>query len=180
MPRKPTHLRRDVQDLAIRILVVHRDLDAALLSLREAQPGFPTSSMGGSGGSTLGDDGTPSGLMRFVLRLDPASRDLAELDERLAKARRELVEIQRITTAWSQAPFAGDDGPVARTTFETDCLACGRYCSGAPNDRLRSGVCPACHQAWQRWRKSNKGDRHAWLTTRRRAIAEQAAQAEAS
>ena len=171
MARNPNSLRRDVQDLALRVLVVHRDLDAALVSLKEAQPGFPTSSMGGGGGSTLSEDGTPPGLLRFVMRMDPASRDLDELGERMTKARRELIEIQRIVTTWSQAPFAGGDEPTL-TKFDTDCVACERYCSGAFNDRLRAGFCPACYSSWQRWRSSNKGDRHAWLTTRRRQIAE--------
>ena len=179
MARNKNQMRRDVQDLALRILVVHRDFDAALLSLREAQPGFPTQSMGG-GGSTLSEDGTPAGLLRFVLRMDPASADLEQLDKRLSHARRELVEIQRIVTTWAQKPIAGDDEPKALTTFETDCIACHRYCSGAPSDRLRAGFCPACHSSWQRWRKANKGDRHAWLTLRRRQIAEAQVQAEAS
>lgn len=179
MARNPNSLRRDVQDLAVRVLVVHRDLDAALVSLKESQPGFPTSSMGGGGGPTLSEDGTPPGLLRFVLRMDPASRDLDELGERMIKARRELIEIQRIVTTWSQAPFAGSDEPTL-TKFDTDCIACQRYCSGAPSDRLRSGFCPACHSSWQRWRKANKGDRHAWLTLRRRQVAEAAAPIEAA
>ena len=57
-------------NIGLPVVVVHRDLDAALVSLKDAQPGFPTSSMGGSGGSSLSEDGTPAGLLRFVLRLD--------------------------------------------------------------------------------------------------------------
>ena len=31
-----------------------------------------------------------------------------------------------------------------------DCSACDRPVAGTPNDRIRSGYCPACYQAWRR------------------------------
>lgn len=177
MHRNHNDFRRDVQELAYRILTVHRDMAGALKTLREGQPGFPTSSMGGGGHGQLSDDGTPAGLLRFVMRQDPASRDLADLDEHLLKAKASMVEVYRIVETWSRPPSkAGLNGPRSGG----DCLACDRYCSGSATDRLRAGFCPACHASWQRWRRSEGGSRHDWLTIRRRAIAEANARSEAS
>lgn len=54
-----------------------------------------------------------------------------------------------------------------------DCGACGRYCSNAPDDRIRSGYCAACYHAWRRTDEgSGRMDRLAFERSRRDLIEE--------
>lgn len=51
-----------------------------------------------------------------------------------------------------------------------NCICCGNFVRPDhkhPDRRLRSGYCPACHQAWLRWRQSHYPDRAAYVRDRR-------------
>lgn len=51
-----------------------------------------------------------------------------------------------------------------------NCLCCTNFVRPDykhPNRRLRSGYCPACHQAWLRWRQHNYPDRAKYVHWRR-------------
>jgi hypothetical protein len=58
-------------------------------------------------------------------------------------------------------------------TGSGDCMACGEYCSGAVDDRLRAGYCNACRMAWDRAGRPDRfqfqQDRRASLDERKRA-----------
>lgn len=176
--RRTAEIHRDARDLTLRSLALLRDLDAALRNLRESQPGFPKSSSGAGGGAgSLNDAGKPNGLDRFVVFPDVASKDAAELDELLAVARGAMVKATRIVGVWSAQARPGDDVP---TAIVTECVACERVVECTTADPIRAGLCSACHSSWQRWRKAERGHRHDWLTSRRAAAAQAAAQSEAS
>lgn len=51
-----------------------------------------------------------------------------------------------------------------QSSLQGDCRACGRDVAGTPTDRLKSGYCPACHQAWMR---ASYPDRHQFEHHRR-------------
>ena len=176
--RRFTEIHRDARDLALRSLAMLRDLDVACANLRESQPGFPKQSSGAGGGAgSLNDAGKPNGLDRFVVWPDRATTDAEELDELLAVARGALVKACRIVSVWSTEAKPGDDTP---TPIVSECVACERVVECTPVDRLRAGLCPACHSSWMRWRKAERGHRHDWLTARRAAEAQTATQSEAS
>ena len=175
--RRTAEIHRDARDLTLRSIALLRDLDVALRSLRDGQPGFPTSSAIGDGGQgSTNDAGKPNGLDRFVVFPDAASRDAAELDELLSVARGALVKANRIVSVWSRVAVRGDDEPAPSVS---ECVCCERVVECTPVDRLRAGLCPACHQAWMRWRRAGKGHRHDWLVERR-ADAMRASMSEAS
>lgn len=45
------------------------------------------------------------------------------------------------------------DERVGRVVVGGDCEGCDRYCTGAANDRRKSGLCTACYPAWLRYRR---------------------------
>jgi len=173
--RKPVHIRHDADEINHLVAGICTNLRAALDALKDAQPGFPTTSGGASlGGGSLNDAGKPNGLDKFVTHEDVASLALSQLGARMLEARESLRDVVRIVGTWSR------DGAASPATGLLDsCVACERHVFGG-DDRLRAGLCPSCHSSWQRWKKSNNGYRHDWLTARRAAIAEAEARAEAS
>lgn len=48
--------------------------------------------------------------------------------------------------------------PANETAGTGGCQACGQHCSGAGNDRLRSGYCNACRMAWDREGRPPRAD----------------------
>lgn len=52
--------------------------------------------------------------------------------------------------------FAVGDSARGRRTLVGSCEGCGTTVTGAPDDRLRSGYCPPCYQAWLRYLKGNE------------------------
>lgn len=178
MRRTPSDFHRDVMDIAKRIVAIHDRLDVAVANLRDVQPGYPSGAGSGGGAASLNDDGKPQGLDRFVMRRDPAMADLRQLDERLYKARVEMREIHRIVSIWSSSQQIGGQ-PVERSAG-SECVVCARYVSGSATDRLRAGLCNACRMRFSRWRKTNGGTRHDWMTAERGEAARIAAIEEAS
>ena len=118
----------------------------------------------------MAEDGTPSGLARFVTRPDRASVDLDELGRLLLVARENITAVHRIVGLWSAKPSR--DEKVTTPAGQGECQACATFCSGADNDRLRSGLCNACRVAYQRWTKANGADRFRWLIERRAELSE--------
>ena len=172
--RKPVHIRHDADEINHLVAGICTNLRAALDALKDAQPGFPTTSGGASlGGGSLNDAGKPNGLDKFVIHLDPASQALDELGTKMLEARESMRKVSVIVHLWSR------DGGGAPTSELAQCVACERHVFGG-DDRLRAGFCPACHSSWQRWKKTNTGYRHDWLMARRASIAELEARAEAS
>ena len=167
MKRTIKDLGRDVHEIAQRIVAIEELLAPAIAHLRSNQPGYPTGA-GVGGGSSLNEDGTPVGLERFVFRRDPAAEDLEQLDRLLLTCRRQTAEVHRLVAVWATESDRGEP-----STNGGECVACGRFCAGAHEDRLRAGLCPACRTSWTRWRSSNKGDRFDWLRGRRAEISEQ-------
>lgn len=165
MRRNPNHYRRDVREMSIRILAITRDLDVAVAALRDGQPGYPTSSGAAMGPGTLGEDGSPIGLERYIMRRDDAMADLGALDRQLLDCRRQIAQLHELVQRWTPRPEAAADvAPLSEPT----CTACERYCPGGP-DRLRGGLCNACRMAFTRWRKVHRGTKHDWMTALRRA-----------
>ena len=136
-------------------------------NLRDAQPGYPTSTGGGGSSPRLNEDGTPSGLDRHLLGNDQAAVDLAMLDALTRRLRNTAADIARIVDAWTGKIEPGSQPVIERKASGGDCLACGTYCSGAHNDRLRAGLCDPCRKAWSR-STLERGD---WLLERRRQLA---------
>lgn len=170
MKRNHHDYLRDARDMALRLVAIDEGLPEAIRQLRLSQPGYPTSSRGGGGASALADDGTPSGLAKFVMRPDRASVDLRDLDRLLLTAREQVAQLHRIVSLWSSAPSR--DEKVTTPAGQGECQACATFCSGADNDRLRSGLCNACRVAYQRWQKANGADRFRWLIERRAELSE--------
>ena len=172
--RKPSEIKRDAEEINHLSTEVYEDLPRALKELREAQPGFPTTSGGASlGGGSLNDAGKPNGLDRYVIRIDPASAALADLDDQMLKAREAIRATVRIISLWSRVAKPGDDSEPP-----DQCVCCERFVVGG-DDRLRAGLCQACHQSWLRWKKTNTGSRHDWLIPRQKSIVEMRERAEA-
>ena len=178
MRRTSKDFHRDVVDIAKRIVAIHERIDTAVENLREVQPGYPSGVGSGGGAPSLNDAGKPQGLDRFVMRRDPAMIDLRQLDERLYKARVEMREIHRIVSIWSTPQRIG--GEIVERTAGSECLVCARYVSGSSTDRLRAGLCNACRMRLSRWKKTNRGTRHDWMTAERGETARIAAIEEAS
>lgn len=165
MSRTPKDLHRDVEDIAKRIVVIHKLIDPAVENLRDAQPGYPSGLGSGGGAPSLNDAGKPQGLERFVMRRDPAMADQRQLDELTVQARRLVTEMHRIVSVWSTPQRIG--GEVVERLSGSECVVCNRYVSGSATDRLRAGLCNACRMRFARWKKINRGTRHDWMTAER-------------
>jgi hypothetical protein len=50
------------------------------------------------------------------------------------------------------------------------CTTLVRPTAKHPDNRLRSGLCPTCHSAWQRFRSANRGDRGTFIAARKRQL----------
>lgn len=145
----------------------------------DMQRGYPTR---GDASSTT-DSGRYSTVEHFALQGapenpgdpwhtpdDPAAEarqwmaDVRKLFAALIKlandGRRIVEEIERRNAALGNQPAP------TRTPGGGDCTACGRYVSGATDDRLRSGYCDACRKAWER---AGRPDRAAFENERRTA-----------
>lgn len=80
------------------------------------------------------------------------------LGEMFAAARRARLATAHARNAARLVEGRGDQR-VGRQTTGGDCLACGRFVSGAVNDKLKGGYCqqnPGCSSAWQRFREAHE------------------------
>ena len=161
-----THIRtrRTLLESISRLAATMPDLPAALAGLADAQPGYPTST-GGGGSATLDAAGNPPGLDRHLSTSDPAAHDQRRLEVIVARIEADATDLLDIVTRWSHAEVEGGRR-IERQASGGDCVCCARYCSGAANDRLRSGLCDPCRKSWQR----SGLERGEWMLERRRAL----------
>ena len=170
MTRHITAIRRDLLEVLARVSAIDPDLLAAWSNLRDAQPGFPTSTGGSGAAPSRNDDGHPGGLEKYLGRPDPAAEDLRLLDLEALKLNRCAASLHDLVTRWA-ATTGTEDGKAERTRLPGgDCVACARYCSGKGDDRLRAGLCDACRSAWGRWTATHSGERGDWLLERRAVL----------
>ena len=163
MARPTRTITRDVIEITQRIAAVNEQLVAAMAELIDAQPGYPTSSGGGSA-PQLSADGKPAGLDRYLLVVDPAVDDLNAIDRAVATARDQVAIIHRLVGKWSVTERLATE---ASPSAGADCVACGTYCPGGTT-RLRAGLCNACRMAYRRWTERGGSDRGEWMLERRR------------
>lgn len=168
MHPSPAHLRRTIVETIARLRAIEGVLPAAVDALRDAQPGFPTSSGGGGSTPTLDAAGNPPGLDRHLVSPDPALDALRRLDQSSTELLRSATLIYDIVTRWGAPPARPDETTMARSG--SDCRCCERFVSGSPNDRLRAGLCQACYRDWLRSHSEWGGDRGEWMLARRRAL----------
>ena len=75
------------------------------------------------------------------------------VDDRLKELLHRLWEdgLEARSLVTSIVSHAGPDERKTSTQAGSgDCMACGRFCSGADLDRLRGGYCNGCRMAWER------------------------------
>ena len=169
MHPSPAHLRRTIVETIARLRAIEGVLPAAVDALRDAQPGFPTSSGGSGSTPTLDAAGNPPGLDRHLVTPDPARDALRRLDQSSTELLRAATLIYDIVTRWGN-PIA-DQPTIQRRSSGGDCHACTKYCSGADGDRLRAGLCNACRMHWRRWSTDHPTqDRGDWILERRRSL----------
>ena len=169
MTRPLRDLVRDLRQIHALAHAIDAKLGRAHASLRYAQPGYPPG--GGGGGGVLNDDGKPAGLERHLFSVDRAAAELRLVETSLQTALNAMRPAYDVCARWSATE--GVEGAVAplrgRTASGGECVCCGAYCSGAANERLRSGLCNACRL---RWMRSGAPDRGEWLLSERARLAE--------
>lgn len=138
-------------------LTLHQLTDT-LQELHMNHNGFPTNSTAEGSTPTLNEAGKPNGLDRYLNQPDPAAQDLATLTTTIQRTHTNALELHRITTQWT-TPTTHKN-----TQRGADCLACTRYVPNTDTDRIRAGLCMACHRSWTRSQK----ERGEWLLQRRK------------
>jgi len=164
-PTAPNLTRLHLEIIA-RLTAIQPKLIDAHVALRDAQPGYPTSTGGGGSSVTLDAAGNPPGLDRYLATNDQAAIDLRNLRTLTDSVLGSVTQLYDIVTRWTAEPDSTDDKPT-RTRGGGDCVCCGRYCSGADTDRLRSGLCDPCRKSWSR----SSLERGEWMLARRRELA---------
>lgn len=168
MHRTTIRNQRSIIETISRLSAILTDLPAATISLADAQPGYPTSTGGGGGAALLDAAGNPPGLDRHLTIADPAAFDQRRLQQLIGRMLTDATDLLDIVTRWSHAEVEGGRR-IERVASGGDCVCCSRYCSGAANDRLRSGLCDACRKSWTRSGK----ERGEWMLERRRSLIEE-------
>ena len=161
----PTLQRRHLLEIGARLNQIAPRLTQATRNIRDQQPGYPTSSGGGST-PRLDAAGNPPGLDRYLDRPDPAAQASRRIDQILTNLLTQVTELHSIVTTWTTDIDPAHQPVIERRASGGDCLACGTYCSGASNDRLRSGLCNRCRMAWVR----SGLERGEWMIVRRREL----------
>ena len=164
----PQHLERATLEALARLTATHRDIRAAHSALRDAQPGYPTASGGGGNTPTLDAAGNPPGLDRHLGALDLAATDQRQLVALVRQLGTVTTQLYDIVVRWTHTPTSLD--APKRQVSGGDCVACGAFCSGAVNDRLRAGLCVACYHHHRRWATETGGDRGDCMLVRRREL----------
>ena len=161
-------IKRQQLEIIARLTALQPHLAAAMEALRDAQPGYPTAT-GGGGAPRLDAAGNPPGLDRYLDQPDPAAHDLRTLMTKTSQMLNAVSVAHDVVLRWGAPSDNHHEGGVAprRAASGGDCVACGCYCSGAHNDRLRSGLCVACYHDQRR----SPLERGEWMLQRRRALA---------
>lgn len=125
-----------------------------------AARGFPSGTLGAGARSSDTTSSTERAIglaAGETTPLVPPDPSFVGIDEKLAR------HMRLIWAAVTEAAglvgvvnsHAPDDDPIPAGTGHCEC--CEKFCrpdgSKDPDNRLRSGLCPACHQAWLRWRR---------------------------
>lgn len=141
-----------------------------------ASRGFPS---GGSGNGTPGGGNGSSSTENGALT-DPGKWDGIDetLTTRMRKVWSDALDLQ--STLVKVMSHASDQDPTPVGTGICHCKplhpggpGCDATCRPSkknPNNRLRSGLCPSCWQAWLRWRAATGGPRHEFITHRRNEL----------
>lgn len=108
-----------------------------------AADGLPSQSMGEHGAT--GDHGDPTasaavGNDHLAAKAKEAHLELERAESAIVHAFRLFTQLAGMTVAPTAADPAGSG----------NCQRCGRWVSGSQSDRIRSGWCMACYQAWRR------------------------------
>ena len=153
-----TTTRNNLQRTIQLLTSVLTHLDETIEELQLNQNGFPTNTGGEGSTLTLNASGNPSGLDRYLNQPDPAAQDLHQLTTPTTELHTAALSLHRITTQWTTPTTT------QQLTRGTDCLACTRYVPNTATDRIRAGLCMACHRSWIRSTK----ERGEWLLQRRK------------
>lgn len=121
--------------------------------------GFSTSSMGAPGGSGKGDHADPTFIQAHAIVVgydedkgDPQGKAFKQILHSQKSARVNATTIVNALLLIKHIQKSDDNG-VHLTPGQGACTVCERWCKGTANNRLKSKRCPACHQAWMRWKK---------------------------
>lgn len=164
----PTQRHRHAIEILARLTATTPLIGEASAALRLAQPGYP-SATGGGGSPRLDAAGNPPGLDRYLTMPDPATHATRRIDTLLAQLLAAATELHSIVDLW--ATVVTDQPVIERRASGGDCLACSRFVSGSPSDRLRAGLCLSCYQHHRRWAIDNdNADRGDWMLARRREL----------
>lgn len=131
---------------------------------RLAERGWP-STVNGDGRGTANE-------LTSVEAAATTDLEFRDLDQTLAKELRLVwAAARKIEDRIAMIRRHGNDSEQVASLG--DCVCCGHFCNprANPNDRLVSGFCPACLQAWYRWRRQNDGGRSDFIRQRRQATA---------
>ena len=159
-----TTIQRQTLETLTRLTAIHPQLTQTWQALRDAQPGYPTNTNPTHTTPHLKPDGTPPGLDRYLNTPDPATHDLKQLTHLTHQIHQLTTQLHELTRRWTTTPTPNTP---QRTPTGGDCIACGRYTPGTPNDRLRAGLDLSCYQSWRR----SKLDRQQWLHQRKQQLA---------
>lgn len=130
-------------------------IQTAITELQHNQPGYPTNT-NQTGTPTTN---TPTGLDRHLHTNDKPRTDWNQLQTAAQNAVTNAATIHRIITTWANPAHP----PTQHTNSQ--CLTCDHYTTNKGNDRLRSGLCQACHRSWTRARPTT--DRGTWMLQRK-------------
>jgi hypothetical protein len=133
-------------------------LQTAITELQNNQPGYPTNT-GTGNPPTLTPAGTPTGLDRYLNNKDIARTDWNRLHTAAQHTLTNAATIHQIVTTWANPAHPPTQHP------NSQCLTCDHYTTNKGNDRLRSGLCQACHRSWTRARTTT--DRGTWMLQRK-------------
>ena len=132
-------------------------LQTAITQLQNNQPGYPTNTS--QTNLPTSTPSTPAGLEQHLHTPDQAKTDLHKLNTAALQLLTPAATIHKITTTWANPAHPPTQHP------NSQCLTCDHYTTNKANDRLRSGLCQACHRAWTRARATT--DRGTWMMQRR-------------
>lgn len=99
-----------------------------------------------AGRSAKGDHSDPT--VSQLLNPEPSDHWLDDLSIYTRGASRFAQELARLVH--DLGGITSTNPRKLTATGSGDCMACGRYCSGAASDRLRSGLCPSDYIRWVR------------------------------
>lgn len=147
-----------------------RDLERAYdRGQHKPSDGFPG---GGDAPATSGGDISDPTARRAVANIcdRPRRDDVGSALREAFTALHRMEELARVVIgAFELTTYVHEQASKRQVPAgQGDCEVCATFCSGAQDDRLKSGFCKACYDAWWRYVASNPGgDRRRFLVERR-------------